>query len=218
MDDDLPLSSNIKQYSVEQYFIRLRIDFKKHVIRSNSVLAIKKASEWKREEAPTFILDCSDSVVKNVELLNIDLTDTSVDELDFRRFEESSTTSLKFQLNSWYLEIELFSNTDNEDDNSLERIDRNDLLFVKIETETLAESRSVHWRRDVDDKIMLYTAAASINNRGLFPCQVTLIDKMKILFYLTLLIGCTWCYVNMEDDDISAHRVQRLDSSLYRRN
>ena len=89
------------------------------------------------------VLDCSDLHVKSVEILR-----------------GSEATEVSYSVNSWSMKICLPS-----------PIDWRRRLRLRISYKTRPDSRSLHWRQD-SEGTCVYTAAASINNRGLFPCQV----------------------------------------------
>ena len=89
-----------------------------------------------------------------------------ITDLNIHKLLESSGESLNFALNEWCLKIQLPEEILNQPSQSQ--------ILVLVVYQTKKSSRSVHWRQDKDGHPCVYTAAASINNRGLFPCQVCL--------------------------------------------
>ena len=89
-----------------------------------------------------------------------------ITDLNIHKLLESSGESLNFALNEWCLKIQLPEEILNQPSQSQ--------ILVLVVYQTKKASRSVHWRQDKDGHPCVYTAVASINNRGLFPCQVCL--------------------------------------------
>ena len=157
-DEDLPLSANFKQIQIQHYNLEMKCDFETHTFDSTLVLSIIPGPEWK--EDTDLILDCSDIVVLDVRAVAEggvygNLTRSS-----------ESEKRLDFSLTKWALTICLPASDDFK-----ERLESGKVMSVMITYKTLSNTRSLHWRQNCDGSPCVYTAAASINNRGLFPCQ-----------------------------------------------
>ena len=86
---------------------------------------------------------------------------------DFQRMDEDfliEGRELSFSQDEWTLAIMNDTST-----SSLETYS----LTLRISFETNKHTRSLHWRNDCEGHSCVYTCAASVNNRGLFPYQVS---------------------------------------------
>ena len=146
-DEDLPLSANFKQFRIEHYSLDMTCNFEQHTFDSTVLLSINSGPEWKGET--DLVLNCSDIEVQDV-----------------RTQQSESEKRLEFSLTKWALTICLPAS-------EKERLGVGKVISVIITYRTVPKSRSLHWRQNCDGSPCVYTAAASINNRGLFPCQVT---------------------------------------------
>lgn len=155
-DEDLPLSANFKQIRIEHYNLEMTCNFDQHTFDSTLVLSITSGPEWNGET--DLVLDCSDIEVQDIRTpTNVNVTQ-----------EAASEGLLNFSLTKWALTINLPAS-----DSFKERLGSGQVILVVITYRTVPKSRSLHWRQNCDGSLCVYTAAASINNRGLFPCQVT---------------------------------------------
>ena len=73
--------------------------------------------------------------------------------------------SLNFEQTDWALIIECPANCNFTSSSATQG------CWIIVQYETKPDTRSLHWRLDKDDSVCVYTAAAAVNNRGLFPCQ-----------------------------------------------
>ena len=144
-DEDLPLSANFKQFRIEHYNLDMTCNLEQHTFDSTVLLSVIPGPEWKGET--DLVLDCSDIEVQDV------------------RTKESKKR-LEFSLTKWALTICLSASEE-------DKLRVGKVISVIITYRTVPKSRSLHWRQNCDGSLCVYTAAASINNRGLFPCQVT---------------------------------------------
>ena len=157
-DEDLPLSANFKQIQIQHYNLEMKCDFETHTFDSTVVLSIIPGPEWKEET--DLILDCSDIEVQDVR--------AAAEGGAYENVTRSSESEkrLDFSLTKWALTICLPASDDFK-----ERLESGKVISVMITYKTLSKTRSLHWRQNCDGSPCVYTAAASINNRGLFPCQ-----------------------------------------------
>ena len=163
LDEDLPLSSNFKQFTVDHYFLSLKCDVKRKMFSNcKLVLAVRKGPDWRREDKK-LILDCSDLVIRGVKILDYSIV-THLKDATISELLDKPSEDLVYVVNDWCIEIDVRGKE--------EALDAGETLLVMIEYDTREESRSLHWRQDGQGDPCVYTAAASINNRGLFPCQV----------------------------------------------
>ena len=159
-DEDLPLSANFKQIRIEHYNLEMTCNFDQHTFDSTLVLSITSGPEWNGET--DLVLDSSD-----IEVLSIRTKDIRTPNVNVTR-ETVSEGLLNFSLTKWALTINLPAS-----DSFKKMLGSGQVMLVVITYRTVPKSRSLHWRQNCDGSICVYTAAASINNRGLFPCQVT---------------------------------------------
>ena len=146
-DVDLPLSANFKQFRIEHYNLDMTCNFEQHTFDSTVLLSITSGPEWKGET--DLVLDCSDIEVQDV-----------------RTRDSENEKRLEFSMTKWAITVFLPAS-------EKERLGVGQVISLIITYRTVPKSRSLHWRQNCDGSICVYTAAASINNRGLFPCQVT---------------------------------------------
>lgn len=164
-EEDLPLSANFKQFAVDHYYLSLNCDMKKRMFTNcKVVIAVRNGSDWRRDDKK-LILDCSDLNIRTVNILDYPLREgESCKNVKIRELLARPSQDLNFDLSEWCIEIDVSSKEAS--------LDAGGTIFVMIEYDTRVETRSLHWRQGSGGDICVYTAAASINNRGLFPCQV----------------------------------------------
>ena len=202
-NEDLPLSANFKQLSVEHYSLKMFCDLEKNTLESSVLLSIRSGPMWRGETQ--LVLDCSDLEIQDVRAAPEEDETTNV-----LLLEEPEVTGkqLEFSLNMWSLTICLL-------DSDKERLKSGHVISVVVTYRTQPESRSVHWRQIPDGSPCVYTAAASINNRGLFPCQVNycLYSLPEVIFHEA---GCPRSDVNMECCHLYRQKVHKSRCSLHR--
>ena len=159
-NEDLPLSANYKQFHIKHYNLDMSCDFEEHTFFSTVTLSITAGPEWRGET--DLVLDCSDIEVQDVRAV------AKEDACENGRREAELETRLDFSQSVWALTISLSAS-----DGFKARLESGQVISVLISYKTLPKSRSLHWREGCEGSPCVYTAAASINNRGLFPCQVT---------------------------------------------
>ena len=172
-DNDLPLMSNTEAIRVKHYMLDLSFDFESHTVEGQCILFCQPMVNCENvvENHFTFILDARHLLTSNVEEVTHEpdevhtmLTDfkcrKNKDEMD-KWFKKPTKRSLSFQDEDWCLKI--WKPT----------IQRSEEFpkVVKISWKTSNVAKSLLWRPDQLGHLAVFTPAAAVNNRSLFPCQ-----------------------------------------------
>ena len=160
---DLPLSANHDEFQVFHHLLDLKCDFYRSVVRGCLVAFIRKGDKWTDSTQLKLVLDCSDIVIESVE----EIVEINAIDLDPGNYCWMNSILMKpGRKLSWSMDDWTVTVTDEKNTY------RNSFpLVMRFLYTTKADTRSLHWRVDIAGNPCLYTAAASINNRGLFPSQ-----------------------------------------------
>lgn len=177
---DLPLMANFDQIQADHYLIDLKCDMDSKVFEGDVIIFFK--STILTQDCYECILDCCDINVLEVSEVINDHSDLPLEcetyqnhkkisklwkSIESKKSDKNGMTKwtkkqnipLQFKSDNWSLQI-----FKKEDDEKFPRV-------IRIKYLTKPDSRSLHWRNDQDGNPCVYTPAAAINNRGLFPCQ-----------------------------------------------
>ncbi|CAL8148378.1 unnamed protein product [Orchesella dallaii] len=184
-EKDLPLLSNVDDFRVHHYVMKLTPNFNTKIIKGVLILFIEWLDTQKLAESKSFpklILDaCCLNIqqvrsLKTVEEYSAKQALTEHSKQGIRKnFHVSSNIDwfapvngrekpLQFSVDKWALNIYGWSQS------SLPSV-------IRIDYETREDSPSIHWRPcdgnnyHLDSRKCVYSPAPPINNRGLFPCQ-----------------------------------------------
>ena len=152
---ELPLSSSLAKYKVSHYSMRLALDMEGRRLHGEVILHIlaleDQPDERDKQDCEVFqlVLDCNDIVVESVEAVDISKED---------REKLNTVSLLSHNLTSWVLNIRAEGPGPPPP-------------FIRIAYSTLPSSRSLLWHNDISGELGVHTAAGSVNNRGMLPCQ-----------------------------------------------
>ena len=172
---DLPLMANVEEIRVRHYMMQLSFDFDNETVTGEAIIFCQQSSQLKSKQNDTdknfeLILDH-----RHIDFLQVsEVTDCCSElELILSTFEsrkdlnimkscfQKPVKSLKFVTEEWCLRIRKEGVSDIKDFP----------MVVKIAWKTQKQAKSLMWRQDQDGEKCVFTAAASVNNRSLFPCQ-----------------------------------------------
>jgi len=177
---DLPLMANFEQIQAAHYLIDLKCDMDSKVFEGDVIIFFKPIRL--AQDCYECILDCCDINVLEVSEVIYDhselpsecetvqnqkrisnswktIESTKSDKNVMTKWTMKQNIPLQFKYDDWSLHI-----FKKEEDPNFPRV-------IQIKYVTKPDSRSLHWRDDQDGNPCVYTPAAAINNRGLFPCQ-----------------------------------------------
>jgi hypothetical protein len=177
VEKDLPLMANSHDIRVRHYMMRLAVDFNQSVVTGQSILFVEnlvKADTHIPNRSSPFqcVLDCRHLDIFGVFELVPD--DSTKIECIFSGFEKRRNLSeieywinlvkdvkLDFVVEPWCVRV---SKEDVTKPRDFPRV-------LKICWRTRPEGKSLMWRKDQDGNPCVFTPAAAVNNRSLFPCQ-----------------------------------------------
>ena len=177
-DMDLPLTANVEEIRVRHYMMQLLFDFDEATVRGEALLfcqspsTIQNNEEHKERIENTFEMILDHRHLDFTEVSEV-IDSSSEFELimsDFKNRKDLSLMKscfqkplrpLKFLTEEWSLRIwkESVSNATEFPG------------IIKITWKTQKQAKSLMWRLDQEGNKCVFTAAASVNNRSLFPCQ-----------------------------------------------
>ena len=173
-DTDLPLMANVDCIRVRHYMMQLLFDFNEEIVFGEAIIFCQDLEEIEDDtnERTNFELLLDQRHIEFTEVS--ELKDfTSEFELILSSFEsrkdlnlmkscfQKTTSPLMFKTDDWCLRIwkeGIFNAKDFP-------------KVIKIGWKTQREAKSLMWRLDQDGEKCVFTAAAAVNNRSLFPCQ-----------------------------------------------
>ena len=169
-ENDLPLMSNTDAIRVKHYMLDLSFDFESQTVKGQSILFCQPLMNSEAESHFTFILDARHLITSKVEEVAHEPYEVHTILTDFKsrknqdemvKWFKKPTSSLSFQDEDWCLKIWKSTVKNPEEFPKV----------VKISWKTSKQAKSLLWRPDQLGHPAVFTPAAAVNNRSLFPCQ-----------------------------------------------
>ena len=169
-EKDLPLMANADEIRVKHYMLNLSFDFASKTVQGQCILFCQPVKEKKTNEDFSLVLDARHILTSFVGEVTHEPHEAEQILTDFE--QRKSLSAMKhwfnkpckpicFEDESWSLKIWKANVKSN-------------LQFpraVKITWTTGKEGKSLLWRMDQSGHPAVFTPAAAVNNRSLFPCQ-----------------------------------------------
>ena len=171
-EKDLPLMSNTDEIRVKHYMLNLAFDFDTQTVEGQSIIFCQALINDKtRKDKFTFILDARHLCTSKVEEIDCqpDEVDKMLTDFEYRKsqdemknwFNKATKNTLSFEDTDWSLNIWKPTVTNPQEFPKV----------IKISWRTSRQANSLLWRPDQLGNAAVFTPAAAVNNRSLFPCQ-----------------------------------------------
>ena len=182
-EKDLPLMANAEEIRIRHYMLKLQFDLELEIVQGESIMFCDTHISSSKEYPKEFILDCKDlEIIAVNEILEEAGND---DERSKEIFDQFDNRSCKIQFRNWYDKKR--SQLSYKSEPWCVRIYKNEIneefpKIVHIQWKTLPGAKSLLWRDDQNGSKCVFTPAAAVNNRSLFPCQEPPIGKENMPF------------------------------------
>ncbi len=175
-DNDLPLMANADEIRVRHYKLKLEFDFDTHRVKGSAIIFLQPLVARDCQSDFEVILDCRHLDVSSVQEVEVCQPFAKIEDLFLNEkakwsdrqilfdpwFDSSRTLdTLRFKLEPWCVRVTKASVSTAFD---FPRV-------IRFDWSTRPEGRSLLWRQDQNGSDSLFTPAAAVNNRSLFPCQ-----------------------------------------------
>ena len=175
-EKDLPLMANAEEIRVRHYMLKLQFDLELEIVNGESIMFCDTHIS-SSEDPKEFILDC-----KDIEIIAVNEILEAGDEESKEIFDQFDKRCCRIQFRNWYDKKR--SQLSYKSEPWCVRIYKNDIneafpKIVHIQWKTLPGAKSLLWRNDQNGSKCVFTPAAAVNNRSLFPCQEPPIGKKK---------------------------------------
>ena len=160
---DLPLMANVEDYRIRHYMMKLSFNFNPCFVQGESIIFFENISGVSQD----FIIDQRHLHITSVK--KVDICHLEVQKIqDFKHRKDFNfiqkmyqvpVIGLEFTQEDWSLRI------------PMDTFDIKTTMIIRISWTTPKTAKSLMWRKTQEGQECVFTAAAAVNNRSLFPCQ-----------------------------------------------